>query len=131
MTDKICLHGIDVYGYHGVLPAERELGQRFVIDVDLWADCSEAALTDDLSHALDYSKVHGVVIQAVQAQTYHLIEALAGELCRALLQGTSAGSVSVRVEKVQPPIAQFTGTAAVVMKRDRQWLETTYGGERE
>jgi len=60
-NDRISLHGIDVYGHHGVLPAERDLGQRFVIDVDMWTDCTKAALTDELEDALDYSQVHRVV----------------------------------------------------------------------
>ena len=33
MMDRVSLSGIDVYAHHGVHPAERELGQRFVIDV--------------------------------------------------------------------------------------------------
>jgi len=130
MNDKISLHGIDVYGFHGVLPAERELGQRFVIVVDLWADCSEAALSDDLALALDYSTAHRVVCETVQGNSFLLLEALAGELCRALLAHISADRVSVRVEKVQPPIANFTGCASVSLTRDRQWLETTFGGKR-
>ena len=105
--DMVSLHGIDVYAHHGVHPAERELGQRFVIDVDLWADCSAAALSDDLSQALDYTIAHRIVRDTTAQTSFHLLEALAGELCRALLSGMTAQKVAVRVHKPHPPIANF------------------------
>ncbi|MFT5233436.1 MAG: dihydroneopterin aldolase [Candidatus Krumholzibacteriia bacterium] len=124
MSDKVSLHGIAVYAHHGVLAAERELGQRFVIDVEMWADCTPAALGDDLSQALDYSLAHRVVSETVVARSFQLLETLAGEICRSLLEKLPAQKVQVRVEKVQPPIANFLGTAAVTLVRDRTWLKT-------
>ncbi len=128
--DKISLHGIDVYAHHGVLPAERELGQRFVIDVDLWGDCSGAALTDDLAQAFDYSVAHRLVQEKTAATSFHLIEALAGELCRELLAHLAVEKVRVRVHKPQAPIPGFLGQATVSLIRDRSWLETKFGGQR-
>lgn len=125
--DTISLHGIDVYAHHGVHPAERELGQRFVIDVDLLADCTAAALSDDLSAALDYTVAHSIVHQTVAETSFQLIEALAGELCRALLAGLPVDSVVVRVHKPNPPIPNFLGRATVTLARDRTWLETEAG----
>ena len=40
-SDKILLEGMVFFGFHGVNPAEQELGQRFVIDLEaqrLWDD---------------------------------------------------------------------------------------------
>src|SRR5439155_16877726 len=47
--DRILLDGMVFYGYHGTLPAERELGQRFVVDVALHCDLRAAGLADDLT----------------------------------------------------------------------------------
>lgn len=127
MMDLINLRGIDVYAHHGVHPAERELGQRFVIDVDLWYDCTDAARTDDLNRALDYSAVHGIIRSTAADQTFHLLEALAGLICTNLLQEFDLQKVSVTVRKPNPPIPGFLGTAAVTLVRDRSWLETTPG----
>ena len=120
--DRVSLHGIDVYAHHGVHPAERELGQRFVIDVDLWTDCEEAARTDDLSRAVDYTEVHRCVRAAAAQGRSQLIEAVAGRLCRALLAGFPAVRVVVTVQKPNPPIPDFLGRAAVTLERDRAWL---------
>ena len=122
--DRISLHGIDVYAHHGVHPAERELGQRFVVDVDLWTDCEEAARTDDLARAVDYTRVHRCVCETTARGRCHLIEAVAGRLCRALLETFPAARVVVTVQKPNPPIPNFLGRAAVTLSRERAWLAT-------
>ena len=121
--DRISLHGIDVYAHHGVHPAERELGQRFVVDVDLWADCGPAAASDDLARAVDYTAVHRCVHETTAAGSCLLIEAVAGRLCRALLEGFPAARVEVTVHKPNPPIPNFLGRASVTLVRDRAWLD--------
>ncbi len=120
--DRIELRGIHVYAYHGVLEEEKSLGQRFVVDVILSGDFSRAALSDDLADALDYSKVHTLVCDAMQQQRFDLIEAAAGNLCKVLLTETDAAEVEVKIEKSTPPIPGFTGQAFVIMARDRAWL---------
>lgn len=120
--DRITLGGIDVYGKHGVLEAERELGQRFVIDTELGFDCEAALQSDDLMHALDYSKVHGLVVEAATEKSFQLIETLAGRLCQVLLQEFPAETVTVTVHKLHPPIEGFRGKASVTLTRDRNWL---------
>ena len=123
MMDKVSLHGIDVYAHHGVHPAERELGQRFVIDVDLWIDCEPAAASDSLNQALDYTSVHACINETTAGTSFQLIEALAGHLCRALLENFPVGRVQVTVQKPNPPIPNFLGRAAVTFCRDRAWME--------
>jgi dihydroneopterin aldolase len=122
--DRITLKGIDVYAHHGVHPAERELGQRFVIDTDLWFDCSAAARSDSLGKALDYTAVHRLVWETTAETSFHLIEALAGRLCRVLLQELPVDRVAVTVQKPNPPIPNFLGTASVTLERDRSWLDS-------
>lgn len=121
--DKVSLQGIDVYAHHGVHPAERELGQRFVIDADLWIDCGPAAASDSLGQALDYTAVHRCINESVAGTSYHLIEALAGHLCRALLESFPVAKVQVTVQKPNPPIANFLGRASVTFVRGRAWLD--------
>ncbi len=122
MNDRLRLEGIDVYAHHGAHPAERELGQRFVVDVDLWADLEAAALTDDLSRGIDYAAAHRVIVTTATGGSFHLIETLAGNLCRELLAAFAAERVRVTVRKTQPPISGFFGQAMVTFERDRAWL---------
>jgi dihydroneopterin aldolase len=117
--DRIALHGIDVYAHHGVHPAERELGQRFVIDVDLWADLTASARQDSLRLALDYTAVHRRICELAASTSFQLIEALALHLCEALLAEFPLTRVAVTVQKPNPPIPNFLGRVLVTLERER------------
>jgi dihydroneopterin aldolase len=122
--DRVTLQGVGVYAHHGVHPAERELGQRFVIDVTLWTDCEAAARSDDVAAAVDYARVHRRVCAVAVAEPCQLLEAVARRLCRALLEEFPVARVVVTVAKPQPPIPGFHGDAAVTLERDREWLRS-------
>jgi len=123
LMDRITLEGIEVYAHHGVHPAERELGQRFIIDVEVWNDCEPAALNDDLALAVDYAALHGQVRRTATAARHQLIETLAVHLCRDILHSCGAARASVTVRKPHPPIPDFAGSASVRVERDRAWAE--------
>ena len=44
------------YGYHGETQAERTLGNRFYVDVEIRMDLAAAGRTDDIDDTLDYSQ---------------------------------------------------------------------------
>lgn len=121
--DRITLQGIDVYAHHGIHPAERELGQRFVIDCDLWADLGEAAARDSLRLALDYTAVHRRICEVAATDSYHLLEALALAICRTLLREFAVARAAVTVQKPNPPIPNFLGRVAVTVERSREELD--------
>jgi dihydroneopterin aldolase len=128
MSDRLRLVGIDIYAFHGAHPAERELGQRFSVDVELVADLEAAAARDDLALGIDYAAVHAAVVATATGCRCHLIEALAARLCRGLLLAFPAARVQVTVRKTQPPIGGFYGYAEVILERDRAWLARADGG---
>lgn len=117
MVDCIRLTGIDVYAFHGALAAERELGQRFVIDVDLWADIRKAAATDHMADALDYVEVHTRIVELAGSQSFHLLEALADRIATMLLTEFPLDAVLVTVHKPNPPIRNFMGSVSVTVDR--------------
>ncbi len=121
--DVITLKGIDVYAHHGVHPAERELGQRFVIDVTLAGDWSAAAASDALGQALDYVAVHRRILAVTASQSFHLLEALAETICADLLDVFAVQRVTVTVHKPNPPIPNFLGRVSVRLGRDRAWAD--------
>jgi dihydroneopterin aldolase len=128
--DRIDLQGIDVYAHHGIHPAERELGQRFVIDATLWADLGAAAREDALRHALDYTAVHRRIWEVAAETSFQLIEALARRICWAILSEFPVERVAVTVQKPNPPIPNFLGKVSATVERDRAWLASLADGER-
>ena len=102
---RISLENIRLYGYHGASENERELGQRFEIDVEIIADLSEAVANDDMKKTVDYEKVYRLVESEVVNQKYHLLEAMADKIARDVLAQFGALEVVVRIRKPSVPIA--------------------------
>ena len=65
------------YGYHGETQAERTLGNRFHVDVEIRADLSVAGRTDNIADTLDYAHVFELVRGVVEDQQFALLETLA------------------------------------------------------
>ncbi len=102
--DRIILKGMVFYGYHGVSPAEKELGQRFGVDVELTADLSLGGLSDDLNRTVNYSAVYKIVKQVVEGPSFNLIEAVAEKVAAEILSRFAVEQVRVTLKKLQAPI---------------------------
>lgn len=102
---RIALENIRLYGYHGATPSERELGQRFEVDVEIIADLSDAVKADDMRKTVNYEKVYRLVESEVVGQKYHLLETMADKIARDILAQFEAIEVTVRVRKPNVPIA--------------------------
>jgi dihydroneopterin aldolase len=87
----------------GVTPGERRFPQTCSADIVIWGDFETAALTDELSDALDYSRVLATVLEVAHMREYNLLETLAYGIARAILAGFRAQRVNVKVRK-QPAI---------------------------
>ena len=120
--DEILLEGMRFYGYHGVHPEERRLGQRFVIDVALAVDLRSAGETDDLAQTVSYSAAYAEVRQIVEGEPRQLIEAVAEGIADAMLAlDTRVQRVRVRVAKPEAPVkGSVLDTVAVRITRSRE-----------
>lgn len=117
--DKILLGGIEFYGHVGVSAAEREVGQRFVVDIELAADLAHAAASDNIADTANYALVYDTVVTIGQRSSYRLIEPLAEEIARALLQRFAVNEVMVRLKKRPPPIKGIIEYAGIEIRRTR------------
>lgn len=106
------------FAHHGDVPAERELGSRVYVDVEIGADLRTAGTSDTLADTVDYVRCYELVRSVVEGRQLHLLEAIAEEIAASLLSDTAAQSVRVRVAK-QPPMAGVISRVAVVIERSR------------
>ncbi len=104
-TYKISLENIRLYGYHGATSSERELGQRFEVDVEITADLSDAVKSDDMKKTINYEQVFRLVEAEVVREKHHLLETLADKLAREIVAKFGALEVLVRIRKPSVPIA--------------------------
>jgi dihydroneopterin aldolase len=117
--DRICLSGLRAYGYHGVLPSERERGQEFIIDAVLWLDTSPAAETDDLERTVDYGSLGARLAGIVAGEPVDLIETLAQRLAAACLADDLVQHAEITVHKPQAPVGVPVRDVSVTIRRSR------------
>ncbi|MCJ8015047.1 dihydroneopterin aldolase [Paenibacillus sp. KQZ6P-2] len=119
--DKMKLHRMEYYGYHGVFEEERKLGQRFYIDLELDLDLRAAGENDDLTQTVNYAEVHEVVKKVVETESFRLIEALAERIASCLLDTyTSIDALTVKVTKPHPPFDIHFQGVTVELHRTRK-----------
>lgn len=118
--DRILLEGMIFYGQHGTLPAERELGQPFVVDIELRLDLQSAGLSDDLTQTVDYSEVHRRAKEIVEGPPVNLTETVAERIASAVLENYPAVE-AVRVKVAKPNVrldgTVLTGSAVEIVRR--------------
>jgi dihydroneopterin aldolase len=105
MKDIIRLSNMSFYGYHGVSASERETGRMFEVDCELEVDLADAGHSDRLKDTIDYTKVYEVIKESLEDKAFSLLEAIAGQLASKLLDNFPIYSVTLRVRKLNPPIA--------------------------
>lgn len=116
--DKIVLTGLEFFGYHGALPEENAIGQRFIVDLTLELDLSEAGIHDDLCASINYAEVYGKVRDIMEGEPFKTIEALA-EKIGSMLHSSYARlqRAEITVHKPGAPIAGIFHDVAVTIRR--------------
>lgn len=120
MTDTIFVSGLVIHARHGVMEHETEVGQRFVIDLELYTDLSDASRTDRLSDTISYSDVVATTTAAFKNTHHKLLERAAGAVADAILSAfPRIGAVKVTVHKPHAPIAAIFDDVGIVLTRSR------------
>ena len=99
MSDKIVLKNMVFYGYHGAFDAEKELGQKFEVDVEMYTDLSRPAKADDLELGINYVDVYTIVKDIVEEREFDLLEAIAEAIAQEILSAHDLREITVRVRK--------------------------------
>ena len=121
MSDAIFIKGLLIHARHGMLEHESEVGQRFVIDLELSTDLSESSRTDRLSDTVSYSDIVATATAAFKHSNYKLLERAAGAVADAILAAfPRIRAVEVTVHKPHAPIAAIFDDVGVVLTRTRQ-----------
>jgi dihydroneopterin aldolase len=108
------LHGLEIFGRHGVLEEEKRGGQIFLYDVELEVDEPAA---DRIDVAVDYRLVADCVRKVSDSGPFELIETLAAAVADALVAQLPATRVCVRVRKPRPGGIAADWSAATVERR--------------
>lgn len=97
--DVIRIDGIRAFGRHGADPGERDIVAPFDVNVLLEIDLHPAGQSDDLKDTLDYSVVKNAIVTIVESTSFRLIERLASEIARAVLEDARVAHAEITVAK--------------------------------
>ena len=96
--------GLSLYTHHGVTEAEREVGQRLVLDVRFDVGEPDALITDRVEDTVDYGEVCQVIALVAQQRSYKTLERLCSAIADRLLDQYDAETVWVKAAKPDPPM---------------------------
>lgn len=119
MTDRIKLTGIEVFAHHGVFAEEQEKGQRFIVDVELSLDLSDAVSSDDLAATVHYGDLALAIHDRVKEERWDLIERVAGRVADLVLADSRVQGVEVTIHKPEAPVEVPFADVAVTISRWR------------
>lgn len=117
--DCIEVSGIRSYGYTGLLPEERSLGQWFEVDLTLWVDLQLSGKSDDLKDTVDYRNTIAIVKHIIKTSKFALVEKLADVIAEDILKIELIEKVRVRLSKPAPPIPDFGGRITIDIIRSK------------
>lgn len=118
--DKIILKSLAFYGYHGVMPEETTLGQKFFIDLELGVDLKTAGFSDELDKSVSYAEVYNIVKKTVEQTKFKLIEALGEKITLEIFDNFSLVTyIKIRVKKPEAPVPGIYDYFAIELERER------------
>ncbi len=113
------ISGLSLFTHHGVTEAEREVGQRLVLDLRLDVGECDATVTDRVEDTVDYAAVCQLVALVAQQRSYRTLERLCSAVAERLLAEYGAHAVWVKAAKPEPPMALPVEEVSVEVLRER------------
>ena len=114
------ISGLSLYTHHGVSEAEREVGQRLVLDLRLDVGSTDATVTDSIEDTVDYAEVCQLVALVAQQRSHRTLERLCSTIAERLLADFELESIWVKATKAEPPIPLALEEVSVEVWREAE-----------
>jgi dihydroneopterin aldolase len=112
--------GLSLFTHVGVTAAEREVGQRLLLDVRLDVGECDATVTDRVEDTVDYGQVCDTANLVAQQRSYKTLERLCAAIADRLLERYVVHAVWVKAAKPEPPLAFPVSEVSVEVWREAQ-----------
>ena len=107
--DTLAIKGMKFRAFHGVHEHEKREGNDFEVDVIFKADLSKAGNTDQLTDAIDYTKVHEIAAEVMDRKSVDLIEHICFQIGTKIADSFEDElNFEVFVRKLNPPLSSPT-----------------------
>jgi dihydroneopterin aldolase len=96
--------GLSLFTHVGVTVAEREVGQRLLLDIRIDVGECDATVTDRIEDTVDYGEVCELANLVAHQRTYKTLERLCSAIADRLLERYKLNAVWVKAAKPEPPL---------------------------
>ncbi len=114
------ISGLSLFTHVGVTAAEREVGQRLLLDLRLDVGECDATVTDRIEDTVDYAQVCDAANLVAQQRSYKTLERLCAAIADRLLDQYGAHAVWVKAAKPEPPLPLPVAEVSVEVWREAQ-----------
>ena len=101
----------------GIFEWEKKVRQDIVINIDIEFDGSEAVEKDDIAFTVDYKSITKKIISDIEGKEFNLIERIAGDVVRIILEDDRVSRATVKVDK--PGALRFADSVSVIHSESR------------
>lgn len=102
--DHISLVGIEERGQHGMLDHERQDGQLFLVDADIYLDLQGAGASDRIEDTVDYSQISALISRIITGPPCDLLEKVATQIAEETLELENVQAVRICLHKPEAPL---------------------------
>jgi dihydroneopterin aldolase len=114
-VDRIFITALTAETVIGIYDWEREVKQKVEIDLEVWMDLTAAGRSDAIEDTLNYKLIAKRVLAFVEASSFRLVEALASEIARIVVEEFQVARVRVTVHK--PGAIRHSKDVGVIVER--------------
>jgi 7,8-dihydroneopterin aldolase/epimerase/oxygenase len=116
---QVRLEDVRLFGYHGLFPEERVLGNWFVLNLAISKRITQA-FEDDINRTVDYGQLYTVCVE-IMREPVDLLETLCERIaarCKEL--HPDYVELEIRIGKEHPPMGMMGGRSSVVWKENSE-----------
>lgn len=118
---KIIIEEMEFYAFHGHYQEEQIVGNRFLVDLEMDADLTAAATSDNLNDAVNYQQAYQIIKNEMRRTKSNLLENIGKRILDALydeMEGVE--KASIRIRKLNPPMGGPIKSVGIKMSRKKK-----------
>ena len=112
----ISIEQMEFYAYHGCFKEEQIIGTRFLVDLYLETDTTNAEKSDKLSDTVNYQEVYLLVKKEMEIKS-KLLEHVGRRILEALMgRYPQVDKAELKISKMNPPLGGKMKNVSLIMR---------------
>ncbi|MCD4790611.1 MAG: dihydroneopterin aldolase [Bacteroidales bacterium] len=112
----IAIEGMEFHAFHGCLPEEQVIGNKFIVDLFIETDTSKAEESDNLKDTENYSEVYNLVKKEMEIKS-KLLEHVGRRILNSLKTNLPQIEYArLKVSKMNPPLGGQVESVSLTLK---------------